>query len=84
MVIQRLLVNGVVAGVVRPGQSQLLELMGVFEEGRSSARGRHGLKVTSESSPKMRDCAGAVSVGFAPYNTKHDVDQLLRVVASVR
>ena len=84
VVIQRLLVNGVVAGVVRPGQSQLLELMGVFEEGRSSARGRHGLKVTSESSPKMRDCAGAVSVGFAPYNTKHDVDQLLRVVASVR
>ncbi|MGJ4108512.1 aminotransferase class V-fold PLP-dependent enzyme [Corynebacterium macclintockiae] len=108
VVVQRLLANGVVAGVVAPGQSQLLERMGVFEElpaaPGGNSRGRHGRKAadaaSAQSSPQgpaaalgsalgselgsELDQAGAVSVGFAPHNTVHDVDQLVRVVASVR
>ena len=108
VVAQRLLANGVVAGVVAPGQSQLLERMGVFEElpaaPGANSRGRHGRKAadaaSAQSSPQgpaaalgselgsalgsALDQAGAVSVGFAPHNTVHDVDQLVRVVASVR
>ena len=104
VVAQRLLANGVVAGVVAPGQSQLLERMGVFEElpaaPGGNSRGRHGRKAadaaSAQSSPQgpaaalgselgsELDQAGAVSVGFAPHNTVHDVDQLVRVVASVR
>ena len=102
VVVQRLLANGVVAGVVAPGQSQLLERMGVFEElpaaPGANSRGRHGRKAadaaSAQSSPQgperdsalgsALDQAGAVSVGFAPHNTVHDVDQLVRVVASVR
>ena len=104
VVVQRLLANGVVAGVVAPGQSQLLERMGVFEERPAApganSRGRHGRKAadaaSAQSSPQgspqgsaaalgsALDQAGAVAVGFAPHNTVHDVDQLVRVVASVR
>ena len=104
VVVQRLLANGVVAGVVAPGQSQLLERMGVFEElpaaPGGNSRGRHGRKAadaaSAQSSPQgspqgsaaalgsALDQAGAVAVGFAPHNTVHDVDQLVRVVASVR
>ncbi|WP_187401978.1 aminotransferase class V-fold PLP-dependent enzyme [Corynebacterium sp. LK28] len=108
VVVQRLLANGVVAGVVAPGQSQLLERMGVFEElpaaPGANSRGRHGRKAadaaSAQSSPQSSpqgsaaalgsalgsalEQAGAVSVGFAPHNTAHDVDQLVRVVASVR
>ncbi|MCZ9305187.1 aminotransferase class V-fold PLP-dependent enzyme [Corynebacterium sp. c9Ua_112] len=108
VVAQRLLANGVVAGVVAPGQSQLLERMGVFEElpaaPGANSRGRHGRKAadaaSAQSSPQSSpqgsaaalgsalgsalEQAGAVSVGFAPHNTAHDVDQLVRVVASVR
>lgn len=103
VVVQRLLANGVVAGVVAPGQSQLLERMGVFEEqagaGSASApgansRGRHVRKGADSGTASAADAAsalgsaldqaGAVSVGFAPHNTVHDVDQLVRVVASVR
>ena len=72
VVVQRLLANGVVAGVVAPGQSQLLERMGVFEEHPAA------------SSDSPLDQAGAVAVGFAPHNTVHDVEQLVRVVASVK
>lgn len=100
VVVQRLLANGVVAGAVAPGQSQLLERMGVFEElpaaPGANSRGRHGRKAadaaSAQSSPQgsatelgsALDQAGAVAVGFAPHNTAHDVDQLVRVVASVR
>lgn len=118
VVVQRLLANGVVAGVVAPGQSQLLERMGVFEEhapqsqhaqrteqAANARRGRHGRNAdanpaTSAGSSALHtanatgtastslgsslDQAGAVAVGFAPHNTIHDVDQLVRVVASVR
>ena len=103
VVVQRLLANGVVAGVVAPGQSQLLERMGVFEEqAGANSRGRHvrkgaGSGADSDSASAAAagsaqgsalgsalDQAGAVSVGFAPHNTVHDVDQLVRVVASVR
>ncbi len=104
VVVQRLLANGVVAGAVAPGQSQLLERMGVFEElpaaPGANSRGRHGRKAadaaSAQSSPQgsatelgsapgsALEQAGAVSVGFAPHNTAHDVDQLVRVVASVR
>lgn len=100
VVAQRLLANGVVAGAVAPGQSQLLERMGVFEElpaaPGANSRGRHGRKAadaaSAQSSPQgsatelgsALEQAGAVAVGFAPHNTVHDVDQLVRVVASVR
>lgn len=99
VVVQRLLANGVVAGVVAPGQSQLLERMGVFEEQPgANSRGRH-VRKGGDATPASAaaagsaqgsvlgsalDQAGAVSVGFAPHNTVHDVDQLVRVVASVR
>ena len=43
VVVQRLLANGVVAGVVAPGQSQLLERMGVFEELPATAARRRTL-----------------------------------------
>ena len=103
VVVQRLLANGVVAGVVAPGQSQLLERMGVFEEQPgANSRGRHVRKGADSGADSdtasaaaagsaqgsalgsALDQAGAVSVGFAPHNTVHDVDQLVRVVASVR
>lgn len=98
VVVQRLLANGVVAGVVAPGQSQLLERMGVFEEQLAApganSRGRHVRKGANSDTSSTADAAsalgsaldqaGAVSVGFAPHNTVHDVDQLVRVVASVR
>ncbi|MGJ4138509.1 aminotransferase class V-fold PLP-dependent enzyme [Corynebacterium evansiae] len=106
VVVQRLLANGVVAGVVAPGQSQLLERMGVFEEQSAAgpaapganSRGRHVRKGADSGANSdtasaadaasalgsSLDQAGAVSVGFAPHNTVHDVDQLVRVVASVR
>lgn len=102
VVVQRLLANGVVAGVVAPGQSQLLERMGVFEEQPAApganSRGRHVRKGADSGADSdtasaadaasalgsSLDQAGAVSVGFAPHNTVHDVDQLVRVVASVR
>ena len=99
VVVQRLLANGVVAGVVAPGQSQLLERMGVFEEQPgANSRGRHVRKGADSDTASAAatgsaqgsalgsalDQAGAVSVGFAPHNTVHDVDQLVRVVASVR
>lgn len=98
VVVQRLLANGVVAGVVAPGQSQLLERMGVFEEQPgapgANSRGRHVRRGADSGTASAADAAsalgsaldqaGAVSVGFAPHNTVHDVDQLVRVVASVR
>lgn len=102
VVVQRLLANGVVAGVVAPGQSQLLERMGVFEEQAgagpaapgANSRGRHVRRGADSDTASAADAAsalgsaldqaGAVSVGFAPHNTVHDVDQLVRVVASVR
>lgn len=73
---RRLLANGVVAGVVAPGSSKLLERMGVFEEVAEGAHARVGGAVGV-------DAPGAVAVGLSPHNTAHDVDQLLRVVASL-
>lgn len=83
MVEERLLGNGVVVDVVRPGQSELFEQMGVFEEVRNrpfdfTGTGRDG------DTPVVFDGTGAISIGFAPHNTGHDVAQLLRVVASFR
>lgn len=59
-VVRRLLDNNLVTSAVRPGESALLEAMGVMEAG------------------------GAVTVGLQPFNTPHDVDQLVRAVASLR
>ncbi|HHU45944.1 MAG TPA: aminotransferase class V-fold PLP-dependent enzyme [Actinomycetales bacterium] len=58
-VVRRLLDNNLVTSAVRPGESALLEAMGVMEAG------------------------GAVTVGLQPFNTPHDVDQLVRAVASL-
>ena len=58
-VVRRLLDNNLVTSAVRPGESALLEAMGVMEAG------------------------GAVTVGQQPFNTPHDVDQLVRAVASL-
>ncbi|AHI04102.1 aminotransferase [Corynebacterium falsenii DSM 44353] len=89
VVVDRLLSNGVVAGVVKPGDSELLASMGVFEEigaSRRARRGRHGRKNASSLSgqTEYHPDSGAVAIGFAPHNTAYDVDQLVRAVASLR
>lgn len=107
---RRLLDNGVVVDVVRPGQSELFEQMGVFEEvrnrsfsfesfatgasacagGAASGGSAHAAGAGAangpgaEDTPLVFDGSGAISIGFAPHNTGHDVEQLLRVVASFR
>ncbi|WP_295626221.1 aminotransferase class V-fold PLP-dependent enzyme [uncultured Corynebacterium sp.] len=58
-VVRRLLDNDLVTSAVLPGESALLESMGVMDAG------------------------GAVTVGLQPFNTPHDVDQLVRAVASL-
>lgn len=58
-VVRRLMDNRMVTSFVAPGQSALLEAMGVMEAG------------------------GAVTVGLQPFNTPHDIDQLVRAVASL-
>ncbi|HIW95449.1 MAG TPA: aminotransferase class V-fold PLP-dependent enzyme [Candidatus Corynebacterium gallistercoris] len=99
VVAERLLANGVVAGAVRPGESELFASMGVFEElgapqrAPRAKRGRHGkhqrtgeayTSLSSYNQPQYDPNSGAVAVGFAPHNTTYDVDQLVRAVASLR
>lgn len=74
---ERLLANGLVASVVESGRSMLLERMGVFEEAASGAHARVKSAKPQDVSP------GAVVIGLSPHNTTHDVDQVLRVVASM-
>lgn len=85
---ERLLANGVVASVVAPGESMLLERMGVFEE---AATGAHAKRERVSARGAGRRAAameltgpGAVAIGLSPHNTTNDVEQILRVVASLR
>lgn len=90
---QRLLASGVVASVVERGQSMLLERMGVFEEASTGAHakrerveGAQGRVVAGRRAAATEQLGGpgAIAIGFSPHNTIHDVDQVLRAVASLR
>lgn len=80
---ERLLANGLVPSVVDRGQSMLLERMGVFEEPASGAHADRSAKAQA-----LRDEArtepGAVVIGLSPHNTMGDMQQIIRVVASLR
>ena len=82
----RLLGNGLVPSVVEHGQSMLLERMGVFEEPASGAHARRvqrGSDRAASATPQYTG-PGAVVIGLSPHNTIGDMEQIIRVVASLR
>ncbi|MBC2682454.1 aminotransferase class V-fold PLP-dependent enzyme [Corynebacterium anserum] len=95
---ERLLANGVVASVVKPGESMLLERMGVFEEAATGMHARRSYPemdsmgwgavgwgdVGRRAARTASTGTGAVAVGLSPHNTTGDMEQILRVMASLR
>ncbi|MBF4552633.1 aminotransferase class V-fold PLP-dependent enzyme [Corynebacterium sp. DSM 45110] len=76
----RLLGNGLVPSVADRGESMLLERMGVFEEAASGAHARRAKTPAAATNAGP----GAVVIGLSPHNTVGDMEQIIRVVASLR
>ena len=58
----------------------LLERMGVFEEAASGAHARRAKTPAAATNAGP----GAVVIGLSPHNTVGDMEQIIRVVASLR